>query len=48
MEAMLSLKTEDRLKFQLFEQWGSQGDMWYGEVAQLRNFSDNFQVKDTV
>ncbi|RVE40566.1 hypothetical protein evm_014785 [Chilo suppressalis] len=44
LEEMLRQPEGLRQKYLLFEQWGNQGDVWYGEVAQLRNFSDNFQI----
>ncbi|XP_038219249.1 MAM and LDL-receptor class A domain-containing protein 1-like [Zerene cesonia] len=42
MQTMLS--SENREKYILFEKWGNLGDVWFDEVAKLKNFSDNFQI----
>ncbi|KAL0809981.1 hypothetical protein ABMA28_010824 [Loxostege sticticalis] len=44
LQTMIRLPEESRKKYILFEMWGNQGDFWYGDVSQLQDFGDNFQI----
>ncbi|XP_045507573.1 MAM and LDL-receptor class A domain-containing protein 2-like [Colias croceus] len=38
------LRSENRDKYILFERWGNLGDVWFDDVAKLKNSSENFQI----
>ncbi|CAK1595559.1 unnamed protein product [Parnassius mnemosyne] len=44
LDSLLSLPSNEKQKYILFEKWGNQGDVWYDAVLQLTDFSDNFQI----
>ncbi|KAM3959884.1 scavenger receptor type C [Aphomia sociella] len=44
LESLLRLSDSDKQTYILFEQWGNQGDVWYGSVSPLKDLADDFQI----
>ncbi|XP_052753070.1 uncharacterized protein LOC113515914 [Galleria mellonella] len=44
LESLLRLPESAKKTYILFEQWGNQGDMWYGSISPLKDLADDFQI----